>query len=162
ENRVVPPREPAPQVLFRRDHGCTNSRDDQVGEPAAARPFRNHLIPARKLARVPVRVLVDDAPGDQRAAALERSPELFQLLRAQAELELDVLELGRPRVRKVAKQLGILLRALELCPAKRVEQPDDLRRDEQVLAAMHAWNQVPARAELSEPRELCPGPLAEA
>jgi len=45
---------------------------------------------------VSVRLLVDDASRHDGAAALERRPQPPELLRRQAELELQVVELGRP------------------------------------------------------------------
>ena len=88
--QVVPvplPREPALQFALRRDDGRTHGGNEQVAERVlevslcvtAVRLSRagTDLIPARQLARVPVRLLVDNAARDERAAALERRARSF-------------------------------------------------------------------------------------
>ena len=47
---------------------------------------------------MPVGLLVDERPGDDRPAALERRAEALQLLRCQRQLRLEVLELGKAGV----------------------------------------------------------------
>jgi hypothetical protein len=109
---------------------------------------------------VPVRILVDDAPRDDRPAALQRPAQLLQLLRREAQLELQVLQLGRAGLGEMPQQ-RIVLMPLELRPAEWVEQPRNLLRDEQALAAVDREGRVPARAELAEPGVLRPRPLSE-
>jgi len=109
---------------------------------------------------VPVRLGVDDASRHDRAAALERCSQPAQLLRRQAELELQVTELGRPGRREVPEQ-RVVRAPVQLGSAERVEQLRRLAGDEQTLAAVHRKRQVATHAQLAEPRELRPRPLAE-
>ena len=100
---VLPPWEPARQLLLWRDHGSPYPGDHELGQPAVLGRLREALVPARQLARVAVRVLVHDAAGDDRAAALERCAQPLQLSRREAELELQVVEVGRPGLGEVAQ-----------------------------------------------------------
>src|SRR5437763_1789691 len=95
---VPAPREPARDLVLARENGGAHSGNDHLRQPAAVHRLRHDLVPARQLARVPLRLFVDDAAGDDRAAALERYAQPLQLLRLQPELELDVPELRRPGV----------------------------------------------------------------
>src|SRR5205823_13145993 len=104
--------------------------------------------------------LVDDAPRDERPAALQRRPETLQLLGREPELDLQIPQLRRPRRGEVPQQ-RVVLQPLELGSANGIQQPRDLRRDEQVLAAMHRQHEVAASAELAEPGVLRARPLAE-
>src|SRR6266542_6608879 len=104
EDRVVPvpaPREPALQLPLGCDHRGADSRDDDIYEPGAVGRLRKDLIPARELARVPMRILVDERARDHRPGALERPAQALQLLRLQPQLDLQVFELRRARLREV-------------------------------------------------------------
>ena len=124
------------------------------------------LLPACKLACVPVRRLIDDAPRDDRAAAIERRAEPLQLLGTQPEFGLEVLQLGRGHLREVApspRPAGIrLFHPLRFGAADRVEQHGQVLGHEQVLAAVDGEDSVSAGAELAEPGELRRRPPAEA
>ena len=140
---------------------------DEVGE-AAGPGFHGlgiELVPAREHARMQVRLLVDDAAGDHRAAALERRAQLLELLRLQLELELKVLQLGRAGLAQVAQQAGragiVRLHPVELGARERVDQPRRLVRDEQVLSAVDGEDGITACAESAEPRVFRSRPLAE-
>jgi len=94
QDRVVPvppPREPARHLARGRDDGGAHGRDDELAQASALRRLGIELVPARQHARVPVRLLVDDAARDDHAAALEGRAQELQLLRLQLELELEVL-----------------------------------------------------------------------
>src|SRR5262249_30880305 len=82
------PGEPLPQLALWRDDGGTYARDDELAELGLAVPAGECLVPPGELARVAVR-LEHDAPGNDRAAALERRAEPAQLGRAQPELGLE-------------------------------------------------------------------------
>src|SRR5580765_1931556 len=171
--RVVPvptPGEPARKLTLGRHNGGANPGTEEVAECLAwAAPSGRlgmRLVPAGENARVPVRRLVHDRAGDDRAATLERMAEALQFLRRQPELGLKVVELRRTCVGEMAQQprpaLVLGFHARELGAADRVEQRSDLLGDEQALAAVDREDQVGARAELAEPRELRRGPLPEA
>src|SRR5204863_9871529 len=87
--------------------------------------------------------------------------QALQLLRREPELDLQVLELRRAGFCEMLQQRVVGV-ALELRAAERIEQRQELRGNEQVLAAVDGEDHVPARAQLPEPRELRPGPLPEA
>ena len=81
----------------------------------------------RQLARVPVRVLVDDAARDEGAARrLEWRAQPLQLLRREPKLELQVVGVGRPGLGQVAQE-RVVLAAGELGAAERVERPRRFR-----------------------------------
>src|SRR6185312_16115018 len=78
-----------------------------------------------------------------------------------AELELQVVELGRPGLGQVAQE-WVVLAPRELAAAERVEQSRRLGRDQQALASVDRQGRVAACAELAEPAVLGARPLAEA
>src|SRR3989442_588192 len=123
------------------------------------------LIPARQLAREPVRVLVDNAPGDDRPTPLERRPDRLQLFRLQPELRLQIAELRRARLGQVAEQKRPVrvgaLHTRDLGAADGIEQRRYLVRDERALPAVHVDDEIAARADLAEPAELRRRPLPE-
>src|SRR4029450_87527 len=123
---------------------------DQLLEPAAVPPLREDLVPARQNAGVPVRLLVDDAAGDDGAAVLERRAQAPELLRRQPELELQVLDLRRPGLGQGPQQRVAGARS-QLAAAERVEQARRLVGHEQALAAVHGERGVAAGAQLAEP-----------
>src|SRR5829696_1625150 len=128
---------------------------------------RMHLVPTRELGRVGVRVArrVHERTRHDRAAALERRADRVQLLRLEPELGLEVVQRRRSGRGEVPEQerpvFGSSLHPRELRARDRVDQPRDILRDEQVLAAVDLENEVAALPELPEPRELRPRPLPE-
>ena len=73
---VPAPGEPARELALRCDDGRANAGAEEVAERlpgvAPAARLRVCLVPAEEEARVPVGLLVDERPGDDRPAALER------------------------------------------------------------------------------------------
>src|SRR5437763_1383203 len=126
------------------------------------------LIPPRQLARVRVPLAGRHLKRarDDRAAAFERRARRLQLPRLQIELDLQVLDAGRPGDREMVEQAVPVgscgAHPLDLRAADRIEQRRDRLADEQVLAAVNGDDEVAAFRKLAEPRPLRARPLAEA
>ena len=111
---VPGPREPAPKLKLRRDHGGPHARDNQIGKRphriAALAPMcLIDVVPADQFPglRVPVRGRHVDPAGDDRAAPLEWRAQRVQLLSLHAQLSHHIIDEGWTRGREVVKEVVV-------------------------------------------------------
>jgi hypothetical protein len=100
--------------------------------------------------------------GHDRTTAFQRGAQGVQLLPREPQLHAEVVDAGGPGLSKMIKQpppAGIgRAHAGDLGPANGIQQVSHLTRDEQVLAPVHAREEIATLGQFAEPRPLGRGP----
>src|SRR2546427_10999755 len=159
------PAEPLPHLVLVREDRGTNADEDELRERLVLvrlPRFVPDLIPTRKLARVAMSsfaVIDRNVARHDSRDCLELLTHLSQLRCGEAQLTLDIVELGRSRGFQMAHQTRALV-AGGVCLGERgARQRIDRARHrlmaEQPLAAMHLEREHPGTCrQLAAPRPL--------